>query len=269
MIRSYFGLSKIPFNPEGIELLPHQCEVLEILLAHSQQGGLCVVAGEPGTGKSVLRAALQRSEPRRLSTPLIGRTLHTYTNTVRILCQAFQIDFDGRDHSCERRLIEEAFRLHRLGKVLVILVDDAQLMHIDCLRRLRLLLAEFPPSHCLVLFGQVDLLTKLKLTVNQDINSRISYSVLLRRIPTEAVANFVLTQFDRCGLPHHTLDEDALALIARSSDGLLRAARNLTLSTLIEAVRAQQKQIGIDLVNKALMQPHWRRLGDIITATLP
>ena len=54
------------------------------------------------------------------------------------------------------------------------------------------------------------------------------------------------------------------SLIARSSDGVLRAARNLTLATLIEAVRVQKKQAGLDLVNKALLQPHWRSLDELL-----
>jgi hypothetical protein len=74
----------------------------------------------------------------------------------------------------------------------------------------------------------------------------------------------VLGQFDRCGLPHNTLAPEALALIARSSDGVLRAARNLTLATLIEAVRAQKRQAGLELVNKALLQPHWRTIDELL-----
>jgi len=78
MIRSYFGVARNPFDPEGLELLDHQREILEVLRAHCQQGGLCLVAGEPGTGKSVIKAALQSHDPKRLITPAVGRTLHTY-----------------------------------------------------------------------------------------------------------------------------------------------------------------------------------------------
>lgn len=69
-------------------------------------------------------------------------------------------------------------------------------------------------------------------------------------------------------LTHNTLDEDALGLIARSSDGLLRAARNLTLASLIEAVRTQCRHVSLELVNRALMQPHWRRAESPVVATL-
>src|ERR1017187_9281467 len=102
MIRSYFGLQRSPFDSESVTLLPQQQESFDILRVHAQQGGLCLVLGEPGTGKSVLKQALLNHDPKRMITPVVNRTLHTYHNTLRILCQAFQIEFEGHDHRCER-----------------------------------------------------------------------------------------------------------------------------------------------------------------------
>ncbi len=48
----------------------------------------------------------------------------------------------------------------------------------------------------------------------------------------------MLGQFDQVGLGHNTLTEDALALVVRSSDGILRKARNLSFASLLEGVRA-------------------------------
>lgn len=264
MIRSYFGITRNPFDLEGLQLLDHQKEILEVLRVHCQQGGLCLVAGEPGTGKTAIRAALSQHDPKRLVTPTVSRTLHTYHNTIRILCQAFEIDFEGGDFKVERQLIDQAFTLHRTGKSLAVLIDDAHLMPMDCLRRLRLLFEEFPRNHNVVLFSQAEMLRTLRLTVNQDLHSRLTYSATVRKLAPDAMESFVLGQFDRCGLPHNALTPEALALIARSSDGVLRAARNLTLATLIEAVRAQKKQAGLELVNKALLQPHWRSIDELL-----
>ena len=61
MIRSHFGLQRNPFDPEALTLLPLQQEIFDILRVHAQQGGLCLVLGEPGTGR-----AGQRLLPRGL-----------------------------------------------------------------------------------------------------------------------------------------------------------------------------------------------------------
>jgi general secretion pathway protein A len=258
MIRSHFGLQRNPFDTENLSLLEQQQQVLDILRVHAQQGGLCLVLGEPGTGKSVLKQALVNHDPKRMMTPVINRTLHSYHNTLRILCQAFQIEFEGHDHRCERLLVQEAFRLHRTGKMLVPIIDDAHLMHSECLRKLRLLFEDFPASHNLVLIGQPPLLQSLALSVNEEIRSRVTYSVILLRLGPEATERFILEQLDRAGLGHNTFTPDALALIVRSAEGLLRRTRNLCLSALIEAVRDQVRTVDLKQVNRVLIQPHWR-----------
>ena len=259
MIRSHFGLQRNPFDTESITLLDHQQQALDILKVHAQQGGLCLVLGEPGTGKTILKEALVALDQKRIITPVVNRTLHTYHNTLRILCQAFQIEFEGHDHRCERLLVQEAFRVHRTGKLLVPIIDDAHLMQTECLRKLRLLFEDFPRSHNLVLIGQPSLLQSLSLTINEEIRSRVTYSTFMPRLGPEETEKFILSQFDRAGLGHNTFTLEAMALVVRSSEGLLRRARNLCLSSLIEAVRDQTRIVDLKQVNQVLIQPHWRK----------
>ena len=193
----------------------------------------------------------------------VNRTLHTYTNTLKILCHAFSIDADGTHFSCEKRIIEEAVSLNRLGKSLITVIDDAHLMEMDTLRRLRLLFEEFPKNHNIILIGQPPLLSGLALSVNADIKSRVTYSAIAKRINADEMKGFILDQLDRAGLGHNTLSEGALELIVRSSDGILRWARNLCVSCLLEAVRDRKKHIDIDIVNRVLVQPHWRKECDL------
>ena len=259
MIRAHFGLQKNPFDVESLALLAHQQEVFDILKVHAQQGGLCLVLGEPGTGKSVVKQALFAYDPKRVITPVVNRTLHTYHNTLRLLCEAFQIEFEGHDHRCERLLVQEAFRVHRSGKMLVPIIDDAHLMQAECLRKLRLLFEDFPRSHNLVLIAQPPLLQVLALAQNEEIRSRVTYSVVLPRLAPETIEKFILGELDRAGLGHNTFSVEALALIVRSGEGLLRRTRNLCVSSLIEAVRDQTRIVDLKQVNRVLVQPHWRK----------
>ena len=263
MIRAHFGLDQNPFSHDNITLLPHQQDIFDTLRVHCQQGGLCLIVGEPGTGKSMIKQALCAHDPKRLLTPVVTRTLHTYHSTLRILCEAFQLDTDGRDFVCERRLIEEAQRLNQIGKMLAPIIDDAHLMDVDALRKLRLLFEDFPKNHNLVLVAQPHLLSKLSLTVNEDIKSRITYSVLVPKLAPEDTEHFVHAELYRVALAHSTFTPEALSLLVRSSEGVLRRARNLCLATLLEAVRDRTKTVGLEQVNRVLMQPHWRRDFDL------
>lgn len=262
MIRSYFGLQRNPFALESVSLLAHQQEIHNTLRVHCQQGGLCLLLGEPGTGKSSIKDSLRDHDNKRLITPTISRTLHTYTNIVRILCEAFSIDFAGNAFNCEKRLIEEAFRLNQLGMMIVPIIDDAHLMEIECLRKLRLLLEDFPKNHNLILLGQPTLLNDISLTAHQDIKSRVTYSVVVPRLNPDQAKEFILYQLDCVGLGHNTFSDEALALVVRSSEGLLRRIRNLCLSSLLEAVRDQTKKVDLKQVNRVLIQPHWRNHHD-------
>lgn len=263
MIRSYFGIEDNPFSIENVSLLNHQQEIYDTLRVHCQQGGLCLVLGTPGTGKTVIKEILKQNEDKRILVVTVARTLHTYINTIKILCQAFNIDYEGSDFKCEKRLIEEAFSLNRQGKMLVTIIDDAHLMEMNTLRKLRLLFEDFPKNHNIILIGQPVLLNNMSLTVNQDIKSRITYSTIMRKLNPDDMQSFILSQLDRVKLGHNTFTEDATDLIVRSSDGILRHARNLCLSCLLEAVRARTKTVDLANVNRVLIQPHWRKDYDL------
>ncbi len=136
-------------------------------------------------------------------------------------------------------------------------------MDMQTLRKLRLLFEDFPKNHNVILIGQPQLLHNMALKVNEDIKSRVTYSTLLKKLNADDMMEFILKELDTAGLPHNTFSENALALIIRSSDGILRKVRNLSLSCMVESVRSRKKIIGIDNVNRVLIQPHWRIEKDI------
>jgi type II secretory pathway predicted ATPase ExeA len=189
---------------------------------------------------------------------------HRGSNTVKILCDAFRIDFASSAFACERSLIQQAFSLNHAGKSLTTILDDAHLMDLANLRKLRLLFEDFPKNHNLVLIGRPSLLADLDLGVNQDIKCRVTYSVITKRLGPDAMRDFILRELDRVGLGHNTFTLPAVDLIVRSADGVLRNARNLCVGCMIEGVRSANKTIDIDNVNRVLMQPHWQKEADLV-----
>lgn len=263
MIRAFYGIDVNPFSIDRIDLLNHQQEVFDILKVHSFQGGLCLLMGEPGTGKTAIKNAIKQNADKTIMVVNIARTLHTYFNTIKILCLAFNMDHSGSYFKCEKRLIQEAYNLNNHGKTIIVIIDDAHLMEMNTLRKLRLLFEDFPKNHNVILIGQTQLLHNMALKVNEDIKSRVTYSVILKKLNPDDMEIFITNELDIAGLPHNIFTENALALLIRSSDGILRKARNLSLSCMIEAVRSRKKTIDIEIVNRVLIQPHWRIEKDI------
>lgn len=262
MINAYFGVKETPFTRKEPTLLPQQQRAFDVILSQCQMHGLTLLIGQPGTGKTVIKEALKTHDHKRLAVPVVSRTLHTYHSILRILCEAFQIDFEGGDYRCERQLIDEAHRLNRAGKMLAPVIDDAHYMPIECLRKIRLLLEDFPKNHNLILIAHPSLRDKLQLSVNADINSRITWSGELKPLAPEHMQAFIHAQLDHVGMAHSTFSEQALNLITQSAEGVLRCARNLCLGALLECVRDQTRTVELKQVNAVLMQPHWRKQYD-------
>jgi type II secretory pathway predicted ATPase ExeA len=263
MIKSIHGITKEPFNRHRLTLLPQQKQILDIIKIHSQQGGFSVVVGAPGVGKSILKEHIENfNNERDIIVASCSRTLHTYWQILAQMAESFKIDVPEK--SLEKALIQTAFEHIRQRKTLYILIDEAHLIDMQVLKKLRLLFEQFPKTHNLVLFGQRDLLHYLSLNVNQDIKSRITYSATLKPLPDDDLGNYIVKELEAARLGLNTFNEAAMELIIRSAQGNLRLCRNLCYGSLIEACRETQKVVTITHVNGVLAQPHWRSHSELI-----
>jgi type II secretory pathway predicted ATPase ExeA len=263
MIKSIFGITNEPFDRSDLTLLSQQKNILEIIKIHSQQGGFSVVIGEPGVGKSVLKEHLEElQKERNITVVSCSRTLHTYRNIIKQLAESFKIDVPIKD--LEKELIRNAFNHIRERKTLYSVIDDAHLLDMQVLRKLRLLFERFPKKHNLILFGQRDLLYYLSMNVNRDIKSRITYSANITPLNDDDLEGYIIKELETVRLGINTFDNAAIELIIRSAQGNLRLCRNLCYGSLIEACRETKKIVTISHVNNVLIQPHWRSHEELI-----
>lgn len=263
MIKATFGLTKEPFNRSELTLLSQQKAIIEIIKIHSQHGGFSVIIGNPGVGKSVLREHIESlGKEKDIVVVSFSRTMHTYINILKQLADAFKIDVPNK--LLEKELIQVAYRHIRDRKTLYTLIDEAHLMDMEVLRKLRLLFEQFPKKHNLVLLGQRDLLHYLSLNVNEDIKSRITYSENILPLNDNDLEHYIIKELESVRMGLNTFDGAATELIIRSAQGNLRLCRNLCYSSLIEACRENKRIVSIHHVNNVLIQPHWRSHEELI-----
>lgn len=263
MIKATFGLTKEPFNRDDLSLFSQQKKIIEIIKIHSQHGGFSVIIGKPGVGKTVLRQHIENlGKERDIVVISFSRTMHTYLNILKQIGESFKLDVPVGQ--LEKEIIQAAFHHVRECKTLYTLIDEAHLMDMAVLRKLRLLFERFPQKHNLVLFGQRDLLHYLSMTVNEDIKSRITYSQTILPQNNEDLGAYINNELDSVGLGHNTFDSAAIELILRSAQGNLRLCRNLCYGSLIEACRNKQRSVTTGHVNDVLIQPHWRSHEELI-----
>jgi len=263
MINATWGISQSPFQRDKLSLLSQQKTIADIIKIHAQQGGFSVIIGEPGVGKTVLREHIEQLNKARESTVVsCSRTLHTYRQIIWQLADSFKLE--TIEKNIEKDLIHEALAHVRERKTLYILIDEAHLLELATLRKLRLLFERFPKNHNLILFGQPELMYYLSLSTNKDIKTRITYSATIKPLSDDDLETFVVKELENAKMGINTFDEGALQLIIRSSEGNLRLCRNLCLASLIEAARESQKNVTITHVNNVLVQPHWRSHEELI-----
>jgi type II secretory pathway predicted ATPase ExeA len=263
MINLIWGIAHEPFKRDKLSLLPQQKHILDIVNIHAQQGGFSVIIGEPGVGKSVLREHIEQLDKNReTSVVSCSRTLHTYRQIAWQLAESFKLETSEK--TIENDLIQAAFAQVRARKTLYMLIDEAHLLELSVLRKLRLLFERFPKNHNVILFGQPELLHYLSLSTHQDIKSRITYSAIIRPLNDDDMQRYIVTQLEAANMGINTFDEAALVLIIRSAEGNLRLCRNLCYASLIEAARETKKTVTITHVNNVLVQPHWRSHEELI-----
>ena len=263
MIKSTFGITQEPFNRHALALLPQQKEVLDIVQVQAQHGGFSVVVGHPGVGKSVLRQHIEQlGEARNTVVVSISRTMHTYNNILKQLAESLHLSVSLRDQ--EQALIKTACGCIEERKTLYTLIDEAHLLDMAVLRKLRLLFERFPPKHNLVLFGQPELLYALSMKLNEDLKSRITFSKTLQPLNDEDIEKYILTELETVHLGANTFDDSAIEIIKRAVHGNLRLCRNLCFGSLIAACREGKKQVTTNHVNSVLIQPHWRSHEELL-----
>lgn len=257
MIKATFGITQEPFYRSELALLPQQTEAMEMIRIHTQHGGFSVIIGYPGVGKSVLRAHLEQlGRGRDTVVVSFTQTLHTYQPILRLLAESLQITAAMKD--IEKELVQAAWRHVQSQKTLTIVIDDAHLLDIGILRKLRLLFERFPKKHNLVLLGHPELLHRLSMMCNEDIKSRISYSKQVLPLNDADLAAFIVAELAAVGLGANTFDEAALQVVARAVQGNLRLCRNLCYASLVATCMDRQRIVTVTHVNTALLQPHWR-----------
>jgi type II secretory pathway predicted ATPase ExeA len=266
MINAYFGTSITPFEVDSNyqeALLDHQRKCFHRIKDQSFMRGLTVLIGEPGTGKSVFKQALFELNQKQWHIIAINRSIFSWNSFLSLLCQALEVDEKGKSASLEKTILKVARTLNARGKCLIFIIDDAHLIPQELLKRIRMLLEDFPKNRNLVLIGHLELMSIIKRRDHEDILSRITNSAEFKPLSPSDTQEFIYNQLDRAKLPHSTFTHEAIELIRKVSSGNLRSIKNLCVNSMVEAIRMQSKVIDHPQVNRVLDQPHWRRSSQL------
>jgi type II secretory pathway predicted ATPase ExeA/cell division septation protein DedD len=237
----YYGLTEKPFSlsadPKFLYRSPsHASTFDELLLGIRRREGLIVLTGDIGTGKTTLcRAVLERLDRKTFSTfvpdPFLSR---------EDLLKMLLIDFgvmsvddlkSGRLNGASRPdlsypLYEFLNSLVPLQAFAVLIIDEAQNLPLSLLEEIRILSDLEAPEKLLqvVLVGQLEFRSKLKLPEMRQLDQRVSVRCGLEPLNCEGVAGYIAHRLQIAGaMPNRVaFTDEAVDVIFEASHGVPR-----------------------------------------------
>jgi len=233
MYLAYYGLTDFPF-----QLTPDHrfffgstvhCKAMSYLTFGLNQGeGFIVLTGEVGAGKTTLLGHLL--DTLDAATYVAGRIVSTHLagdDMLRSVAAAFDLSFQGLDKASLLRRIEDFLVAnHRMGKRMLLMVDEAQNITPQALEELRML-SNFQIDHKValqsVLLAQPQFRRMLMSPDLEQFRQRIVASFHLGAMGRDETRDYIrhrLTVVGWADDPH--IDEDVFAELFAQTGGVPR-----------------------------------------------
>ena len=257
MVNEYWGLSKKPFsNTPDLSFLFNSDEFEEgyarLLYNITEiKGGLTLVTGEIGSGKTYLANALKENLEKNDNLPFIIRNPKlSSTQLIKIILQKIGAEEIPRFKLKVLNALEETL-LDLNGKSITVigLIDEAQILSLDALREIRLLLnletAEEKLLH-LVLLGQPEL--KKKIDKVPQLKQRVNVRFHLEPLTRKETQSYIKHRLKVAGSKNEIFEQKSLDKLYTISKGIPRVINNIAQNALFVGATESLKAIPPDII---------------------
>lgn len=273
----HFKLNKAPFtltpNTEFFcELPTHQEALLVLLLGLAQGEGFIKIVGEVGTGKTLLCRILLNSLTDEYVTAYIPNPDQTADGLrFSVACElGIHPDNNWNQNQLLDAINQRLLNLHRDGKKVVLIIDEAQALPEACLEAVRLLTnleTEERKLLQVVLFGQPEIDNKLGQIGLRQLKQRITFSYNLLPLARHELDKYLNHRMAKAGYTYGSIfTQAAQKRLYRASQGLPRLLNILCHKSLLVAYGQGKHQVDSRAVNRAIadtessIRPDWIQL---------
>ncbi len=263
MVLDYYRLREHPFGvtPDSrfLFLSATHREALASLLYGIDAGcGFLALIATPGLGKTTLLFHAMHQLREKARTVFLFQTVCTPMDLLRALLTGLGVqETQGSLIQMQLRLKEVLVEQFRLGKRVVVVIDEAQNLDDSVLELIRML-SNFETSRekliQIILSGQPQLAEKIGSPELEQLRQRVSIFASLKPFSREDTELYIDHRLRTAGYSFDAplFTKDALSLIAEYSDGIPRNVNNLCFNSLALGCALQRKPIGSDIVREVI-----------------
>ena len=263
MVLDYFKLREQPFGvtPDArfLFLSSTHKEALGSLLYGIDEGcGFLALIASPGLGKTTLLFHALHQLREKALTVFLFQTVCTSIDLLRALLACLGVqETQGSLIQLQSRLKEVLVAQARLGKRVVVVIDEAQNLDDSVLELIRMLSNFETPREKLIqiiLSGQLELAEKIASPDLEQLRQRVSIFSELTPFSREDTQLYIDHRLRVAGYTFAgpLFTRDALALIAEASHGIPRNINNLCFNALSLAYALQRKPIDSEIIRAVI-----------------
>lgn len=266
MYTQFFNLKQAPFSiaPDPRYLLMthgHREALAHLMYGINSGGGLVLLTGEVGAGKTTVCRCFLEQVPRRCNVAYIFNPKLTVEELLKSICDEFHIPYQHQGAGVPTvkdyldPLNEFLLKTHAVGQNNVLIIDEAQNLSADVLEQLRLLTNLETNERKLlqiVLIGQPELRTMLARPELEQLAQRVIARFHLEALSEAETAQYVRHRLAVAGMTTAIpFDRRALARIHRLSRGVPRRINLLCDRALLGAYAEGKTSVQRRIVDKA------------------
>ncbi len=260
MIEEFWGIKEKPFlnTPDSRFLFPSGefNEALARLLYHIKEvrGGISLITGEIGCGKTFLSVKLLESLPdEKYKKALVINPKFSQTQFLRAILNRFGEKKDYRSRYANLlRLTDILEQNINNGLENILIIDEAQLLSTTLIEEVRLLTNYEKPQKKflqIVLFAQPEFEKKIRKI--KQFNQRIQVRYHLEGISKTETKEYIIHRLLQAGSDQPEIfSEDAFLEIHKLSNGVPRVVNNICENALFIAYSLEKKSIDVELIKE-------------------
>lgn len=252
-LQAHFGFTKMPFrkNMAAADMFDSrsQRELLAGLQMWTELGGIALVVGQTGVGKSItVRRFVRSLDDTRFHVLRFSHLPTTPTGLLRSLCRL--IGLPMRNHATDLFDHAQAYLASYQqdhGPHPLLIIDDVEGFSVgafDLLRRLTAYDLDAVDRFSMLIAGTDEMLPTLHHNRLEPLRSRIGYAQPLRPFSLEDTRNYIRFHLTRADADLKLISDPAIRRIFQATKGRPRLINQLCLFLLIQAAIA-----GIDNVD--------------------